>query len=198
MCGRYYVDSDTAKEIEQIVRNLDRKLQRTSAFSARDIHPGDKAPVLVASQNEIDIDMKTWGYHGFEDNKLIFNARSESALEKRLFREGIIHRRTVVPATWFYEWNKNKEKSTFYIEETPILFMAGIYNRYPEGDRFTILTTQANASMEPVHNRMPLILTLEQVYEWLLEERTVEALLKSTPTLLARRTDYEQMNLFTD
>ena len=105
-------------------------------------------------------------------------------------------RRVVIPATRFYEWNRNKERNTFCMEETPILFMAGIYNRYPDGDRFTILTTQANASMEPVHDRMPLILAPEELKTWLFDESQTTRLLKSTPCLLKRKTDYEQMSLF--
>lgn len=196
MCGRYYVDEDTATEIAKIVKNLDNKLRGTSAFMARDIHPGDKAPILFANRNEVDVDVKTWGYPGFEGSKLIFNARSESAFEKNLFRDGLTYRRAVVPATWFYEWNHNKEKNTFYMEETPILFMAGIYNRYPEGDRFTILTTQANVSMKPVHDRMPLLLAQDELIPWLLDESQTSKLLSNIPRLLARKTDYEQMSLF--
>lgn len=196
MCGRYYIDSDTALEIEKIVRNLDKKLRDTTVFAARDVHPGDKAPVLVADRRGIDVDVKTWGYPGIEGTKLIFNARCETAWEKRMFREGLIYRRVVVPASWFYEWNKNKERNTFYIEEPSILFMAGIYNRYPDGDRFTILTTQANTSMKPVHDRMPLLLAQDELIPWLLDESQTSKLLSNIPCLLARKTDYEQMSLF--
>ena len=81
-----------------------------------------------------------WIFSGFGGKRLIFNARSESALEKRMFRESVEHRRTVVPATWFYEWNKKKEK-----------------NLLPE--------RPANESMKPVHNRMPLLLERRTDFE---------------------------------
>ena len=45
---------------------------------------------------------QSWGFHGFNGKQLIFNARSESALEKKMFKESVEHRRVVVPATWFY------------------------------------------------------------------------------------------------
>lgn len=38
-----------------------------------------------------------------------------------MFREGVEHRRVVVPATWFYEWNRNKEKNIFYRKEQPVI-----------------------------------------------------------------------------
>ena len=113
-----------------------------------------------------------------------------------MFREAVEHRRIVVPATWFYEWNRNKEKNIFYRKEKPVLFMAGIYSHTKEEDRFVILTTQANASMEPVHDRMPLILEPEEVEPWIFEKDRIEQLLHKTPCLLERRTEFEQMSLF--
>lgn len=76
------------------------------------------------------------------------------------------------------------------------MFMAGCYRKYEDGDRFVILTTQANASMEPVHDRMPLVLEREEAVDWLLEDGAAEKLLRKSPPLLERRTEYEQMSLF--
>lgn len=114
-----------------------------------------------------------------------------------MFREGVEQRRVVVPAAWFYEWNKNKEKNIFYRKGQPVLYMAGLYNRYQDGDRFVILTTEANDSMQPVHDRMPLVLEWDEVHKWLNEDQLVGAFLQKTPPLLERRMDFEQMSLFT-
>lgn len=54
---------------------------------------------------------RCWGFHGFKGKQVIFNARSESVLEKPLFRDSVRHRRVVVPAAAFYEWNARKEKT---------------------------------------------------------------------------------------
>ena len=51
------------------------------------------------------------------------------------------------------------------------MFLAGCYNLYEDGHRFVILTTAANPSMEPVHDRMPLILEPGEVKRWLLDDR---------------------------
>ena len=59
-----------------------------------------------------------------------------------------------------------------------------------------ILTTGANESMKPVHDRMPLVLDQEEVLEWMLEDAGTKRLLKKTPCLLERKTDYEQICLF--
>ena len=74
--------------------------------------------------------------------------------------------------------------------------MAGLYSRYQGEDRFVILTTAANESMKPVHDRMPLLLDRDEIKEWLFEDNLTENFLQKTPALLERRTDFEQMNLF--
>ena len=113
-----------------------------------------------------------------------------------MFRDSVSMRRAVIPVSWFYEWNKNKEKFTFTKEGSRILFLAGFYGRYEDGDRFVILTTQANASMAPVHSRMPLVLEREQVREWILDSKKTKELLGQEPPRLARDCEYEQQTLF--
>ena len=76
------------------------------------------------------------------------------------------------------------------------MFMAGFYGRYEDGDRFVILTTAANASMKPVHDRMPLLLERDEAAGWVLDDGKTEAILHKVPCLLERRTEYEQLTLF--
>ena len=74
--------------------------------------------------------------------------------------------------------------------------MAGLYNRYQDEDRFVILTTAANESMKPVHDRMALLLERDEIEIWLFEDQHTPDLLKKTPALLERRSEFEQMSLF--
>lgn len=201
MCGRYYVDDETAGEIEKLIRQMDGRkqsesLQAVSRITAGDIHPGKNAPVLSGKNDSICCGWQHWGFPGFDGKKLIFNARCESALEKPLFRDSVLHRRIVIPASWFYEWNPEKEKNTFFRKDTPILFMAGFCRRYEDGEHFVILTTTANASVKPVHDRMPLILERQELAEWMLDDTKTAGILHKTPCLLERKTDYEQLSLF--
>ena len=201
MCGRYYVDDDTAREIEKLVRQVDEKMKRKTApckveIAAKDIHPTETAPILVFSGFGLECQWQKRGFPGFQRGQVIFNARCESAMEKPMFRDAVLHRRAVIPAAGFYEWDRNKQKHTFYREGRAPLFMAGCYRKYEDGDRFVILTTQANASMEPVHDRMPLILEREEAMDWLLEDGTAGELLRKLPPLLERKAEYEQMSLF--
>ena len=198
MCGRYYVDDDTAREIEKLIRQVDEKMRKAENIhlQAGDIHPSEIAPVIVSDHKDLFCRWQRWGFPGFNGKQLIFNARSESALEKKMFRDSVEHRRVVVPATWFYEWSRNKEKNIFYREGQPVLYMAGLYNRYQDEDRFVILTTSANESMKPVHDRMPLLLEKDEISKWLFEDGLTEKLLQKTPAMLERRTDFEQLSLF--
>ena len=213
MCGRYYVDDDTAGEIEKVIRQMDEKLRRGSRagvctnaprLSAGDIHPTELAPVLVTEHGAVSCRMLRWGLPGYvpkgSDRKgqVIFNARCETAMDKPAFRGGIQSRRILVPAACFYEWNRRKEKNIFRRQDSPVLFMAGCYNHYEDGDCFVILTTAANASMEPVHDRMPLILERDEIVEWLFDGSRTKELLEKRPCILERRADYEQMSLFQD
>lgn len=194
MCGRYYVDDETAREIEKIVRSVDEKLKKEAA--QRDVRPTDSAPVLVASEDGLRCETKRWGFPGFVVKQLVINAKSESAMDKKMFCEAVEHRRIVIPAAGFYEWNKQKEKSTFTREDSPILYMAGIYSKYEDGDRFVILTTSANESMKPVHDRMPLILEKDEIIPWLTERNKTEKFLGKVPCQLNRSTEFEQLTLF--
>ena len=200
MCGRYYIDDDTAQEIERIIRMAEEKVAKVTPepvlLPSGDIHPTDRAPILMVDRQGICCHMQKWGFPGFDTKQVIFNARSESALEKPTFRDAMVKRRIVVPAAGFYEWNRRKEKSTFYRKNHPALFMAGLYNPYEEGNRFVILTTAANPSMEPVHDRMPLLLEEDELLPWMLDPDAAKKILMKVPYLLERKTDFEQMSLF--
>ena len=193
MCGRYYVDDETAREIEKIVRNLDRKLHMELTG---DIRPSQSAAVIRGKEENLMAKCMVWGFPGFEGKGLLINARAESALERKTFRDSIQHRRCIIPAKGFYEWDKSKEKFSYERKDAPVLFMAGCYNRYQDEERFVILTTEANPSVAPVHHRMPLILDPEELEDLVLDGRATEYILHKTPVLLRSSTEYKQMRLF--
>nr|WP_289766053.1 SOS response-associated peptidase family protein [uncultured Acetatifactor sp.] len=203
MCGRYHIDDDTTKEIEKLIRQAGERLSQETAAALlrireRDVHPTEEAPVLLAAGGGIGCAWLRWGFplqQGTEKG-LVFNARCESAAEKPLFREGIRHRRSIVPASSFYEWDSGRTKFSFRQEQENALFMAGCCRPYRDGEHFVILTTAANSSMEPVHDRMPLILSREEAICWLLDPGRTDELLRKVPAPLERGTDYEQLRFF--
>lgn len=216
MCGRFYIDDDTAREIERTVRKVDEqlKMQRMTG----DIYPTQPAgviqtahkwgpheqSVLPAVPGELIMTAKKWGFPGMDGGRVIINARAETALERRMFRDSVLRRRIVVPASGYYEWNQSREKVTFTAGNpakghrpcaTSVLYMAGFYNRFGDEDRFVILTTAANDSVRDVHDRMPLILEADEVARWLQEDGQVEAFLHKKPKDLQRSQEFEQQIL---
>jgi putative SOS response-associated peptidase YedK len=112
------------------------------------------------------------------------NARAEEVANKPAFREALRKRRCLIPADAFYEWAKRdaKTKQPFAIglrRGEPFAF-AGLWERWRPKDgepleTFTILTTDANEVLEPIHNRMPVILEPKNYNRWL-EPAPVERL----------------------
>ncbi len=192
VCGRYYVDDETAREIEKLVREIDHKINRERLTG--DVHPADQAMVLINKDRRVMPALQRWGFPGFQKKGVIFNARSETVLQKPMFRESILRRRAVIPCSGFYEWSKNREKAAFYREGVPILFLAGFYN-HGEEDRFVILTTNANPFVAPVHDRMPLILEKSEIGDWLSHEEAFRGMLAERQIPLKRRQEYEQQEL---
>lgn len=198
MCGRFYIDDETAREIEKIARRIDRKMAKTG-----DVHPSEPALILRADQDSAVAEVLRWGYESARKNTLIFNARTETVRERPMFRYDFEARRCLVPACKFYEWKdtgaKKKEKYEFFTPEE-VLYLAGIYHKDPEGDRFTILTREAEGCMTGIHSRMPLILRKENMEEWLFSETEAKEMLDRHFEKLQRQKSeaggYQQMSLF--
>ena len=145
------------------------------------------------SADPISAEILKWGFPGFDKGKLLINARAESVKTRPTFADSFASRRCVLPAAGFYEWDRKKEKVTFRLGDKPILYLAGIYRPYGAEKRFVVLTREANESMRPVHDRMPLILSKEEVRPWVGNmEEAGGILTKELPQLVAER-PYEQM-----
>lgn len=105
----------------------------------------------------------------------MINARSETVVDKPAFRAAFKRRRCLVPASGFYEWQKQpKGKQPFYItaEDGRLLAIAGLWEYWEGADgsaleSCTLLTTSANELMSPLHDRMPVFIAPEDYAEWL-------------------------------
>jgi putative SOS response-associated peptidase YedK len=117
----------------------------------------------------------------------MINARSDGVAVKPAFREAFQKRRCVIPASGFFEWKgAGSAKTPYFISSATgePLSLAGLWERWksPEGEwvrTCTIITTDANAAMAPLHHRMPVILGRADVDRWLGEGGT--ALLRPAP-----------------
>ena len=110
MCGRYYIaEEDSAAELQEIIEQLNR---RGTEVKTGEIYPTDTVPVLANNKSMVitPFAMK-WGYT-LPDGKQIINARSETAADKPLFRDGMQQRRCLIPATNYFEWEKRGNGSS--------------------------------------------------------------------------------------
>lgn len=120
-----------------------------------------------------------WGLIPFwaKDEKIgskLINARAEGIDEKPSYRNAFRMRRCLIPADGFYEWKNESGKTPYRITlKNNIPFaMAGIWETWKNSDgisvhTFSIITTQANELMRPIHERMPVILPTELEDRWL-------------------------------
>jgi putative SOS response-associated peptidase YedK len=130
-----------------------------------------------------------WGFvpHWAKDpsigNRMI-NARAETAAEKPSFRSAFRHRRCLVPMSGFYEWQKRgilKQPYFIALSDERVMAVAGLWERW-EGaedapiESCTLLTTESNDLIAPLHERMPAIVAPENYELWLnpsIEDPTV-------------------------
>lgn len=191
MCGRYYVDEITEKEIRKVIAAADHQMK----LKTGDIHPSDRAVVITGKRHIMTAEQMVWGFPQYQKKGILINARAENVFDRVTFRDSMRCRRCVVPAGGFYEWNRNKEKASFQRTDTPVLYMAGLFQQFEDGPRFVVLTTRANPSVASVHDRMPLILEEDELENWIYDNSYAEFLLKKTPVLLKRHQEYEQQRL---
>ena len=168
MCGRYNFSKDSSSEMVQAV--LENLQSRQIEVKTGEVFPGDVAAV-IASNRKLEpqaFGMK-WGYQ-LPDGKLIFNARSETAVQKAMFADGMRQRRCLVPADSYYEWQKTgqgKQKYEIAPADVNGFFLAGIYRIEQGRPVFSILTKDPVESIAFIHNRMPVILPNEAMSDWL-------------------------------
>lgn len=168
------------------------------------IAPQSVQPVvrLGRDSGEPEFALLRWGLVPFwaKDAKIGYstiNARAEEVAAKPAFREALRKRRCLVPADAFYEWDrsdaKNKRAFAIALKSGEPCALAGLWEswRPKEGEpleTFTIVTTDANAVVERIHNRMPVILARKDYERWL-EPGAAER----PPTDLLRPLPAEQM-----
>lgn len=194
MCGRFFIDKNTIMQILKMVDIYDPSILDLNF--EEDVLPTTSSPIITIKDSKLVLINKTWGYPNFDNRGVIINARAETVLDKQIFRVGVFKNRIVIPATHFYEWNQIKEKYTFSKSDGEILFFAGILDNFNGEDKFVILTTKANSSIENIHDRMPLILKKDQIKEWIMNENSIEKILSQVPTDLNAHSEIQQQTMF--
>jgi putative SOS response-associated peptidase YedK len=106
----------------------------------------------------------------------IINIRAESIIEKPALKRTLMKARCIIPADGFYAWKKVGKKTfipyRFVTHDKALISFAGLWEEYEDTDgnefhTFSIITTQANTMVSPVHDRMPVILNKQTEKVWL-------------------------------
>ncbi len=180
MCGRFARRSTREVLADWFGLDLEDQPPFVPSFN---IAPQSVQPVvrLGRDSGREEFALLRWGLVPFwaKDAKIGYstiNARAEEAASKPAFREAMRKRRCLVPADAFYEWEcsdpKNKQPFAIALKSGEPYAFAGLWEswRPKEGEpleTFTILTTEANEALQPIHNRMPVILARKDYGRWL-------------------------------
>ncbi|ADU30219.1 SOS response-associated peptidase [Evansella cellulosilytica] len=177
MCGRFtlYADPDFLFDYFQIENS-----ESLSINPRYNIAPSQPVFSLVKGQSGVRGGYMKWGLipSWSKDirigNKMI-NARAETLFKKPSFKHLVGRRHCVIIASSFYEWKlQNGIKQPYlikYNDDRPIIF-AGLWDRWKDNQNeevisCTIITTEANESMQSIHHRMPVILNKDNYQHWL-------------------------------
>ena len=179
MCGRF---TNKAKQEEMEKEFKVGRLNKVTFEPRYNIAPTQLIDAVLESDSERVLTQLKWGLipgWAKDDsigNKLI-NARAETLAEKPSFKNAFKSRRCIIPASGFYEWAKKgagaKQPFYFYLKEKDVFGFAGLYEEWLDKESgelvetCTIITTEANEVLEPVHHRMPVILKPEDYDQWL-------------------------------
>jgi len=176
MCGRFDVHSaiDIIARIFQIDNvSIDLK-------PSYNVAPSQEIGIVINEGGRNLLIASRWGFLPFwakekQTAYSMINARAETVASNRSYKDAFLNHRCLIPADGFYEWLKqDKAKIPYYIhlKSHDPMGLAGLYNAWtsPEGETIqtcTIITTDANSLLAPIHNRMPVILHARDYKVWL-------------------------------
>lgn len=188
MCGRYFRRSDKQRIADAFkLGKLPGDFVLPPDFN---VAPTTFQPVIRANKEtgERELEMMRWGLVPYFAKSLAdfkgfstINAKAETVATAPTWRRPFGKRRCLIPADGFYEWKKLTEKTrqpyAFAMKSGEPFALAGLWDAWKEPDgkwliSYAIITTDANSLMQPVHNRMPVILHHRGYDRWLSRDET--------------------------
>ncbi len=176
MCGRYSLVCDA----EHLQAYYDLVSAGVFAAPRFNIAPAQAVPAVVLVDGERHLELFRWGFipawaKDKRRGRSAINARAESIEARPTFRNAFRHRRCIIPADGFYEWQGSAGHRRAWriepAERREFFSFAGLWETW-EGDgevihSCTIIVGPANALLEPIHDRMPIILPRDALAPWL-------------------------------
>jgi putative SOS response-associated peptidase YedK len=184
MCGRYGRRADKQRIAEWMQAHDTNVFDDTYLAPSYNVAPKSFQPVvrLEPETGERELTVMRWGLVPFwaKDTKIGFstiNAKAETVPTSPTFREAWKRRRCLVPAEWFYEWRKLDEKHkqpyAIAMKDDSMFAFGGLWERWKdkasgkELQTYTVITTDPNELLEPIHNRMPVIVARKDYERWM-------------------------------
>lgn len=175
MCGRFTLRDRLNVLLQQFAVEANANHPLPLFENRYNIPPTQDVPIVRLSNQKRELAIARWGLipSWTKDPKkapLLNNARAETIAEKPSFRSAFKSRRCIIPASGFFEWRtegKTKLPFYFYRPDGRMLAFAGLWERWNEIESCSIVTTEANEVMAPIHERMPVILGDNDYSEWL-------------------------------
>lgn len=179
MCGRFYINDETG----ELVGKTNDKTEQC---------PSDDVSVIISYQGKLAAVQMKWGYTHTPIHQRIINAKCETILEKKIFKDDVLNHRCIIPTKGFYEWDSNHHRISFESKKDKQLYMAGIYHNR----EVAIITTKANKVMQPIHDRMPLFITKDKMKDWLNDTSLLEQFLELSTDEIEIVSGHLQQSLF--
>jgi putative SOS response-associated peptidase YedK len=184
MCGRYGRRADKQRIAEWMQTHNTNVFDESYLAPSYNVAPQSFQPVvrLAPETDERELTVMRWGLVPFwaKDTKIGFstiNAKAETVPTSPTYREAWKRRRCLVPAEWFYEWQKldekNKQPYAIAMKDGSIFAFGGLWEKWKdkatgqELHTYTIVTTDPNELLEPIHNRMPVIVARKDYERWM-------------------------------
>lgn len=184
MCGRYGRRADKQRIAEWMQTHNTDVFDDSYLAPSYNVAPQSSQPVvrLDSEMGGRELSIMRWGLIPFwsKDSKIAYstiNAKAETITTSPTYREAIKRRRCLVPADWFYEWKKmdakTKQPYAIALNDGSLFAFAGLWDTWKDKatgqaiNTYTVITTDPNQLMEPLHNRMPVILQRRDYDRWL-------------------------------
>ena len=163
MCGRFSLSSN----LEELQNEFSNEI--SGNFPAKyNISPGQSPVVISLKKNNFYLNKIHWGFKVPKLGKLVINARSETIIEKPLFKNLLLKNRCLIPANSWFEWDNEKKPYLIKHKKNDIIAFAGL-QRIEENQEssFVIITTDAEKDLKKIHKRTPLVINKENFLFWL-------------------------------
>jgi putative SOS response-associated peptidase YedK len=180
MCGRFTLTWQQRQKLAEELGVNPEEINDADYRPRWNIAPTDSHWIVRMRYEERTILPAKWGLVNAwaKDAKRAakqINARAETVHTSNAFREAFEKRRCIVPADGFYEWEgagASRRPIWFHREDGGLIYFAGLYESWqPQPEQwqrtFTIITTDPNSLVAPIHDRMPVILPENVVDRWL-------------------------------